>query len=141
MTRLVRWAVLGCVLLGAGLSLGCPSGEHADPMDPDPVTGTLEVRLVSAPEGTRALLLSVTGPDAPTNFATASSSYFVYARAVEGRTGVAVFGTFEAGPLLTFVVPDVETAASYAVSVVEIADTENAVTEAPTEVELSVAPR
>lgn len=116
MTRMTCAAVL---LLGALLSA-------CDANGPDkPVPGDLVVSLDTPGGADRALLLTVTGPAAPTAVVGAAPAYVVHARTQGTTTRVAVFGALADGALLRVTVPDVRQADRYTATLVESADAAN----------------
>ena len=117
-------AVLAALALAA---CGGDGGGKPTPVDPDPVPGQLTATLATPSADDRALMLTITGPEAVTGVTAAGAGYAVFARPADATTvRVAVFGNIAAGALVRFSVPDVNRAAAYSVSVVEAADPANA---------------
>lgn len=94
-----------------------------DPVRPEP--GMLLVVLSGAQPGDAALLFSVQGPDS-LGAITGAPGYQVYARTMEGGFRVAVFGAVNDGEILRFAVPDVRRATLWSATLLDVADTANA---------------
>jgi hypothetical protein len=118
-----RWA-LALILALAGAA--CSGGDDGGTTPPQPEPGVLTVSLTTPGTGDRALMVQVTGPELGAVEA-ASGSYVVHSRATgPGAVRAAVFGALGTGPLLRIQVPDVNRAAAYSATVVEVADETNA---------------
>ena len=128
-------AIVLCALLSTSVSCGDDNGS-TDP--PDPVPGTLTLTLGTLHLDDGALVLRLQGADM-TQVELAAPG--LYLRFLEDQTGVtAVFvGDIVSGDLLTFDVPDVNSVASYAGTVLEAADRSNALRGSLAEYTLTVA--
>jgi hypothetical protein len=120
---------------GGGSDTTSPGGAQTSA----PTPGTLTVTLTGAPTPAEALVVTLTGPTAPTNVREAGPAYTVFARGADTTARVAVFGAAAPGALLRFDVPDTKQAARYRATVVEVADSTNAV-RAPTGFDVAIAP-
>lgn len=111
-----RAAIVACAaLVGA-----C---DTAGPARPEP--GDLTVTL-STPNATdHAMVLNVTGPEAPTAVEAATPDYVVHSRITGTTARVAVFGLLASGPVVRVSVPDVRRAREYTVTVQEAVDAGN----------------
>jgi len=116
--------------LAALAVLGACDKEPSGP--PAPVPGTLTVSLTAPGSAARAVMVTVSGPEAITAVESANPAYVVHSRGSGTTFRAAVFGTLSSGALLRFSVPDVGKAASYAVAVMEVADAENRIVEGST---------
>lgn len=125
--------------LAAVAVLGACENGPAEP--PAPVPGALTVSFTAPGSAARAVVVSVTGPGtvAITGVESANPAYSVHSRGSGGSFKAAVFGTLASGALLRFSVPDVAKAASYAVTIVEVADAENHVVEGGTGYSAAIA--
>ena len=127
MTRrpLTRTAALGAAVVALG---SC--GDATGPGEPDvPSPGELRVHLASPAGRDGAVLLTITGPAAPTEVTGTQAGVLVHARAVGGGWTVALFGAVSAGEVLRVRVPDVRKAAAYHATVREVAGEDNALRE------------
>ena len=100
-------------------------GDPVAPPAATPQPGVLAVRLTTPNAGDAALLLRVTGPGAMTNVVAGSAALEVESRIESAATAfnAAVFGDLATGTVvLRFSVPDVGQSASYAATLVEVAD-------------------
>jgi hypothetical protein len=86
-----------------------------------PVPGVLNVTLATPNANDRAALLTITGPAALTQLEAVGAGVVLHQRASGTTVHVAVFGPLASGGLLRFTVPDVNKAASYTVTVTEVA--------------------
>ncbi|MEK6254939.1 MAG: hypothetical protein N2B05_09610 [Gemmatimonadales bacterium] len=129
-------AIVLCALLSTSVSCGDDDNGSTGP--PDPVPGTLTLSLGTLHVDDGALVLRLQGADI-TQVALAAPG--LYLRFLEDQTGVtAVFvGDVVSGDLLTFHVPDVNSVASYAGTVLEAADRSNALRGSLAEYTLTVA--
>jgi len=129
-------AIVLCALLSTSVSCGDDDNGSTGP--PDPVPGMLTLSLGTLHLDDGALVLRLQGEDI-TQVALAAPG--LYLRFLEDQTGVtAVFvGDVVSGDLLTFHVPDVNSAASYAGTVLEAADRSNALRGSLAEYTLTVA--
>jgi hypothetical protein len=110
------------LFVAAAWSLSCDDSTAP----PQPTPGTLQLYLTTPYSNDVALLLHLTGPALTPPAITAASGTQLYARAATDGVNVAVFGTFDTGPLLSIRVPDLSRASAYRVSIVEVADANNA---------------
>jgi hypothetical protein len=112
------------LLLAVASVLSC--GDTSGP--PAPTPGTLLLHLTTPHDDDAALLLHLTGPSiAPPSVAAATGAQQLFAQAATGGgVNVALFGSLGAGPLLRMQVPDVSRASEYRVTVLEAADSSNA---------------
>lgn len=92
---------------------------------PAPVPGALTVSLTSPHPDDRALVLTINGPEAITNVESTSAALRAHSRGSGSSHRVALFGPLATGAVLRFSVPDVNRAASYSVTLVEVADGSN----------------
>jgi hypothetical protein len=118
-----RWSLALILALAAA---ACTGGDDGGTTPPPPEPGVLTVSLTTPNTDDRALVVEVTGPSI-TGVTAANAAYVVHSRA-PGATSVraAVFGALGSGALLRFSVPDVNAAAAYKATVVEVADGANA---------------
>jgi hypothetical protein len=115
--RAPGWAPLAA----AALLAACSDGGT-----PRPVPGELVLRLETPFADDRAMVVSVTGPEAIGPVAAARAGASVYSTAPGGTSvRVAVFGAIADGDLLRLSVPDVNRARGYAATVVEAAGPSN----------------
>lgn len=110
---------LAAILAAGALLAAC--GEQKGPTTPDPVPGTLELRLMTPNAADGAILVSVSGPERIQSVQ-AAGTYLLHARVSGSAFKAALFGPLASGPLLRFAVPDVGKAAAYQATVVEVAD-------------------
>ncbi len=112
MNRYGRFLLLALALAGAG---SCSSDGGG------PVAGMLTVSLTTPNSGADgAILLSVTGPQAPTRI-TAGAGLRAFSQPLSMTTKVAVTGTLTSGAILTFGVTDTRQAAQYAATIQSVA--------------------
>lgn len=126
-----RLRLLGGAVAAAALAAfaGC-GGEGSDPLAPsDAGPGVLAVQLAAPLPRAGAVLLTVAGPAAPTEIVAAQPGVVVHQRPAGAATSVALFGSIAAGELLRMRVPDASAAASYHVTVREVAGEDNALRE------------
>jgi hypothetical protein len=130
-------AIVLCALLSTSVSCGDDDNGSTGP--PDPVPGTLTLSLETPHGDDGAVLLRLDGADISQVELAAPG---LYLRFLEDQTGVtAVFvGDIVSGDLLTFDVPDVNSVASYAGTILEAADRSNALRGSLAEYTLTVAP-
>lgn len=130
-------AIVLCALLSTSVSCGDDDNGSTGP--PDPVPGTLTLSLGTLQVNDGALVLRLQGANI-TQVDLAAPG--LYLRFLEDQTGVtAVFvGDIVSGDLLTFHVPDVNSASSYAGTLLEAADRSNALRGSLAEYTLTVAP-
>ena len=114
--RLVAGALLG-------LSLAACS-EASGPPVPKPGDLTLKLSLPSSSDD-RAMIVSISGPEAIGTIASASPSYTVFGRANGTTAKVAVFGTLTSGAMVKFAVPDINRVAEYTGLVTEVSGPAN----------------
>jgi hypothetical protein len=108
-------------------AIGACGGESGGPTGPSaPTPGVLVVRLAGPAAREGAVLLSIAGPDVPTEVTAAQSGVIAHARPAQGGTAVALFGAIATGELLRMRVPDVRAAAAYQATVREVAGEDNA---------------
>jgi hypothetical protein len=114
---------LACIplLLSAALVGAC--GDAGSPAHSGP--GMITLALTAPSAGDHALLLTVSGPAAPTAVTAAGPGYVVRWRATGSSARVAVFGAVVSGPLITVTIPDQSQAARYSAVVNEAADAAN----------------
>jgi hypothetical protein len=93
---------------------------------PAPVPGVLTLSLSTANADDRAIIVSVTGPGPIGDITAATADLVLHARSSTAGFKAAIFGTLASGPLVRFAVPDVNKASSYQGTVVEVADSTNA---------------
>ena len=114
----------------ATLLAGC--GEPLEPAPPPPPQpGRLTVSLETPPGGERAIMISVSGPEAASRVGAVDAAHKLYWRASGTTFKAAVFGDITGGPLLTFAVPDVNQEDRYQASVVEVTDAKGAMRASP----------
>jgi hypothetical protein len=111
---------LAVAALAVAFVAGCDDGPSG------PVPGELVVRLETPNATDRAVMLSITGPAAPSAVVAARAGDVVYSEAAGTTVKAAVFGRLASGDLLRLSVADVKQSRSYAVTVVEAADSTNA---------------
>jgi hypothetical protein len=116
MTRLSQAALLAAVALVAACDPGTSS--KATP-------GDLTVTLDTPTANDRAMVVTLSGPAAPTAVQGAAAGYVVHSRAQGTTTRVAIFGVIGDGALLRVTVPDVRQAKQYTAMVTEAADANN----------------
>ncbi|HYR11100.1 MAG TPA: hypothetical protein VEQ60_25190 [Longimicrobium sp.] len=117
---------LSLALLLALAAAACTGGDDGGTTPPPPEPGVLTVSLTTPNGDDRALVVELTGPSI-SEVASANAAYVVHARpAGTGGVRAAVFGSLGSGALLRFQVPDVNNAAAYKATVVEVADAGNA---------------
>jgi hypothetical protein len=100
----------------------CGGDDSSGPPPPEP--GQLTVSVSSSATGA-AFNLRITGEDIA-NPVQAVGSHEIYTFASGDTLNTAVIGQVSSGDLLRFSVPDVNQAASYRVTLVEVAGTDNA---------------
>lgn len=108
------------LLAVTGLLAGCDKGPSG------PVPGELVIRLETPNATDRAVMISITGPVAPGAVSAARAGDVVYSETVGTTVKAAVFGRLASGDLLRLSVADVKQSRSYAATVVEAADSTNA---------------
>ena len=114
---------VGRLTLALGLAALCAcSGGDAATAPALSALGALTVRLTTPNTDDGAILISVTGPDSVSDVTSQVPGYTVHARGNKTAFKVAVFGDLGSGPLVTFTVPDVNRAARYTATVVEVAN-------------------
>ena len=113
--------MLACNVAAAIGILSC----GGDSTGPKAVPGDLTATLTTPNADDRAILITITSPGTISPGA-AGADYVVFSKTLTGKTSVAVFGTLTTGPLVRFSVPDVGQAASYVVTVSDVADASNA---------------
>ncbi len=115
-------ALAATLLIAAFLAGGCTSSDGMGPSDPQP--GELTVNLSTTGGGGSAFLLTITGSGI-TNPVAAGAGHRVYSFASGNSLNVALVGDISAGALLKFSVPDVNQAASYNVTLNDVAASDN----------------
>lgn len=115
MKRLAVLAAAAAVLAG----LSCNEQVLPEP-------GRVIVVLSGAQPGDAALLLSVTGPDSILGFES-GAGLTIHARPVADGLRVAAFGPIADGAVLYLTVPDTRRAPLWTATVLDVADTANAV--------------
>ena len=123
---LTRTAALCAAIVATG-SCGDATGPGEPPDAPTP--GELRVQLASPGGRDGAVLLTITGPAAPSEVTGTQAGVLVHARPVNGAWTVALFGTVSAGEVLRLQVPDVRAARAYEATVREVAGEDNALRE------------
>jgi len=117
------------VLVGGG----CSSDSSG------PVAGTLTATVATANQD-GAMLLDISGPNIGAVTAGSAAVQYVATRVVNATTvRIVVAGSLASGALVTFAVPDVNAASSYAATVVEVADRQNQLRSRLNEYTLSIA--
>ena len=116
-----------CAAVAALGSCGDATGP-GEPVDA-PAPGELRVRLSSPAPSDGAVLLTITGPAAPTEVTGTQAGVLVHARAAGGGWTVALFGAVSGGEVLRLQVPDVRAAAAYQATVREVAGEDNVLRE------------
>jgi hypothetical protein len=106
-----------------GLSLAACS-ESSGPPVPKPGDLTLKLSLPSASDD-RAMLVSISGPEAIGAITPATPGYTVFGRANGTTAKVAVFGTLTSGAAVKFAVPDINKASEYTGTVTEVSGPAN----------------
>ena len=120
---LTRLAALGVAVA----ALGSCGGDATGPGEPDvPTPGELGVRLASPAARDGAVLLTISGPSAPTDVLGTQPGVLVHARPSGGGVTVALFGSVASGEVLRFRVPDVRAAGAYQAAVREVSAEDNA---------------
>src|SRR5690349_20758587 len=110
---------------GALLALSLAAcSEASGPPVPKPGDLTLKLSLTTSTDD-RAMVVSISGPEAIGAIASASPGYTVFGRANGTTAKVAVFGTLTSGALVKFAVPDVNRVSEYTGSVAEVSGPAN----------------
>ncbi len=113
--RLMSGAALTIVLAACGDTSGPPV----------PKPGDLTLKLVLPASDDRAMLVTISGPEAIGAITAASAAYTVFGRPAGNNAKVAVFGTLASGPVVKFAVPDVNKSDLYTAAVTEVAGPAN----------------
>jgi hypothetical protein len=125
------WTLAGVLAVLAGFAC---SNEAAGP-----VAGTLTVTLATA-NADGAMLFEITGPEISAAAPAGTAIQYLATRAIGAATlRVVVVGSLGSGAILTFNVPNVNAASSYAATVIEVADRQNQLRSRLNEYTLSVA--
>jgi len=98
-------------------------GDTSGPPVPKP--GDLTLKLALPASDDRAMLVTISGPEAIGTITAAGPAYTVFGRPSGTTAKVAVFGTLVAGPVVKFAVPDVNKADQYTAAVTEVAGSAN----------------
>lgn len=115
MHRLVFGAALGLVLAACGDTSGPPV----------PRPGDLTLKLALPASDDRAMMVTISGPEAIGTVTSVSPGYTVFGRATGTTAKVAIFGTLTSGAAVKFAVPDVNKASEYTGVVTEVAGPAN----------------
>lgn len=106
-------------------SCGGESKGTTEPPLPDPGELTVQLTTPNADDG--AIMLSISGLQNTTEIKASSGSYVSYSRQDGSTATVAVFGEIASGSLVHFAVPDLAAAATYHVTLREVADRSGAI--------------
>jgi hypothetical protein len=118
----LRVSVILLSVIATGLIAGCGSDDPTAPPEPLPEPGQLRVTLSSGTAvGAVVLTVSGTGMTSPA----APGGVELYFDLSGGNLHAVLAGSSLSGNILTFSVPDLKQAASYAVSLQEAAGTSN----------------
>jgi hypothetical protein len=138
-------AIIGAISCGKDTPVSVPPPPPAvpppPPPPPAPAPGPLTVSLTTTPNtDDGALLLELKGPSIRTVTAK-NAAIQVYADTMSTTTvRTVVAGNLTTGGLFTFQVPDARAAASYTVTIVDIADRQNRVRNGNSGYTLTIAP-
>jgi hypothetical protein len=116
MKTTLRAAALVC----AAFLAACDPGGPARPQP-----GDLTVAVATPNTDDRAMVITISGPQPPTDVQPATPDYVVHSRIVGSSARVAVFGLIANGPVLKVSVPDLRQARSYTATLVEAVDVRN----------------
>lgn len=128
-----RWTRAAALLLVAA----CGGGDGST--DPQPQPGFLTVSLATPAADDGAIVLSVSGPGAMSQFASVAPATQLFARRNGTSQRVLLVGDLNAGQLVRFHVPDVSAAAAYRATIVEVASRGNEVRASTASYSLTVA--
>lgn len=115
----------GCVLaLLCALTFVSSCGDGTS--EPKVQPGQLALHLTTPHTNDAAVVIQIDAPQPLPTVSAVDAQAFVFSRVVNGATRTVLVGSLASGELLRFAVPDVNQLAAYSVTVLEVADTQNA---------------
>jgi hypothetical protein len=129
MKQLLKLAVLGALV--------ALSGCKDTPTGPKP--GSLTVSLTVPGSDDRAIVITVSGPEAIGAVESANPAYVVHSRVTGNTARIAVFGNLASGPAVRVAVPDLRKALEYTVALGDVAAWTNLVRDPTTGYSATIA--